>query len=137
MWLLGGVIRSKNVLPRKKKSFISSSSTPEIKKLLLPAFLQCQLLHPVLPTRTQPSDVDPFRPFHFAADPDEDPTCNSDADPDPTFQWIRILLLVKVLRICDNLQTDSPRLNFEPLYLHCERPRSSMAPFETSTAPEF
>jgi hypothetical protein len=28
--------------------------------------------------------------------------------------WIRILLLIKVMKICDHWSTDSPRLHFEP-----------------------
>jgi hypothetical protein len=45
--------------------------------------------------------VDPG--FHFNADPD--------------------LLLIKVMRICDNWSTDSSGLHFEPPRLHCERLR--------------
>jgi hypothetical protein len=30
---------------------------------------------------------------------------------------IRILLLIKVIRICDHLHTDPPQLHFEPLQL--------------------
>ncbi len=43
---------------------------------------------------------------------------------------IRILLLVKVMRICHPWSADHPRL-------HCERLWPSMAPFRASTAPEF
>jgi hypothetical protein len=37
-----------------------------------------------------------------------------------TLLWIRILLLIKVMGICD---IDPPGLHFEPPGLHCERPR--------------
>jgi hypothetical protein len=39
----------------------------------------------------------------------------------PNQMRIRILLLVKVMRICDLWSTDLPGLQFEPPRLHCER----------------
>ncbi len=45
---------------------------------------------------------------------------------------ILILLLVKVMRICDQWFTAPPVLHFEPPCLHCERPLPSMAPFWVS-----
>jgi hypothetical protein len=41
--------------------------------------------------------------------------------------WIRILLLIKVMRICDHWSKDPPRLHFEPPRLRCERPLPSIA----------
>jgi hypothetical protein len=67
------------------------------------------------------------------ADSDAEPPLHFDADQDPdlfTLIWIRILLLIKVMRICDQWHTGPPPLHFEPLRLHCELPRCSMAPFE-------
>jgi hypothetical protein len=63
----------------------------------------------------------------------EDPH-HIDADPDPTFTLMQILILIKVIwsRIPPRLQFESPRL-------HCERPRSFMALYlaPQSTAPDF
>jgi hypothetical protein len=33
---------------------------------------------------------------------------------------IQILLLIKVMRICDHWSTDPPALPFEPLRIHCQ-----------------
>jgi hypothetical protein len=44
-----------------------------------------------------------------------------------TFMRVRILLLIKVLRICDHGSTKPPGLHFEPPRLHCERPGPSTA----------
>jgi hypothetical protein len=50
---------------------------------------------------------------------------------------IRILLLIKVMQICDHWSPDPPGLNFESPRLHCERPRPSAAPFWVANAPWF
>ncbi len=50
---------------------------------------------------------------------------------------IWILLFIKVMRFCDCWSKDPPRLHFERLRLHCERPRPSMAPLWTSTAAAY
>jgi hypothetical protein len=42
-----------------------------------------------------------------------------------TLMRIRIQLLLKVRGICDHQSIDPPGLHFEPLGLHCERPRPS------------
>jgi hypothetical protein len=47
-----------------------------------------------------------------------------------TLVRIRILLLILMRRICDRRSTEPSRLHFEPPSLHCERQRSSVAPFE-------
>ncbi len=60
-------------------------------------------------------------PHHENADPD--PSYHFHADPDPTFKFDaspKILLLIKVMGICDRWYTDPPRLHFEPRRLHCE-----------------
>jgi hypothetical protein len=65
---------------------------------------------------------DPDPSFHFNADPDPDPSfhCVADPDPDPTSHFrIRILLVIKVMRICDHWSTDPPRLHFESPRPHC------------------
>ncbi len=41
---------------------------------------------------------------------------------------IRILIFVRVMRICGHWYTDPSGLHFEPLRLHFEHPRPSMAP---------
>jgi hypothetical protein len=49
------------------------------------------------------------------------------ADPDPAFHFnaVRILLLIKLMRICDHWPTDPPDLQFEPPRIDFE-PRSSI-----------
>jgi hypothetical protein len=67
------------------------------------------------------------------------------ADPDPNSAFhliriqirlsnlmlirIRILLLIKVMRICDHWYTDPQGLHLEPPRLNCERPRPSLLHF--------
>ncbi len=41
-----------------------------------------------------------------------------------------ILLVIKVMRICDHWSAEPPRLDLEPSHLDYERPRPSKAPFE-------
>jgi hypothetical protein len=43
--------------------------------------------------------------------------------------WVRILLLIKLMEICDHWSVDPPRLYFEPPGLHCERLRLSKVLF--------
>ncbi len=43
---------------------------------------------------------------------------------------IRIVVLIKVMQICEYWSTDPPGLHFEPPRLRCERPLPSTAPFE-------
>jgi len=50
---------------------------------------------------------------------------------------IWILLLIKVIRICDHWSTDSQGFHFEPPRLHCKCSRPSTTPFLISKAPEF
>jgi hypothetical protein len=60
---------------------------------------------------------------HVDADPDLDPSfyfdVDLDLDPDLKFNLIqnRILLLIKVMQICNHWSTDPPRLHFEHLQL--------------------
>jgi hypothetical protein len=49
-----------------------------------------------------------------------------------TFMRIRILLVIKVMRICTHWSAEPPRLDLEPSHLDYERPRPSKAPFEPS-----
>ncbi len=52
------------------------------------------------------------------ADPHEsvpDPPCHFDADLNPTFTLIWILLLIKMMQIFDHWHTDPPQLYFEKL----------------------
>ncbi len=52
-----------------------------------------------------------------------------------TLTWIRrILLLIKMMRICDHGYTDLPGLHFEHPTLQCELPQPSMAPYWASKA---
>ncbi len=46
------------------------------------------------------------------------------------FIWIQILLLIKVMRICDHRSRHPQLLHFECTRLHCKRPRHSTAQFE-------
>ncbi len=50
---------------------------------------------------------------------------------------ILILLLIKVMRICDHWFTDSLRLHFEHQGFHYERPLPSISLFWATTAPDF
>ncbi len=73
-------------------------------------------------------NVNPDPSFHFTKDPDPsfrfnvepDPSFhfNADLDPNTTFNLIRtrirILLQIKVIRICENLSADPPRLHIKP-----------------------
>jgi hypothetical protein len=70
------------------------------------------------------------------SDEEPDPSVHHDVDPEAlfTFMLIRILILIKVTRICDHWSTDPPRLHFEHLRLHGERPQPSLTPFCASTA---
>ncbi len=58
---------------------------------------------------------------HFNAGPDPGPAFHRNADSDPAFPFnadpVQILLLTKVIRICDHWSTDPPRIHFE-LSLH-------------------
>ncbi len=65
--------------------------------------------------------------IHLFFNVDSEMAIHINADPDP-----RILLIVKVMQICDHCEkyTGPPGLYFEPPRLHCERQRPSMAPFE-------
>ncbi len=67
------------------------------------------------------ADLDPSFRFNV----DSEMAIHINAHPDP-----RILLLVKVMQICDHWYTDPPGLHFEPPRLHCERQQLSIAPLE-------
>ncbi len=54
-----------------------------------------------------------------------------------TLMRIRILLSMKVIRICDLLSSDRPQLHFEPTHFQCERPRPSTALLWTSRSPDL
>jgi hypothetical protein len=43
--------------------------------------------------------------------------------------FIRILLLIKVMGICEHWSTDPPGLNFDPPGVHCERQQPYTAIF--------
>ncbi len=64
-------------------------------------------------------------PHHFHADPY--PAFYSNAIRIQRFTLIRILLLIKVMEICNKFSIDPQGLHFEPPSLHCERPRLSTA----------
>jgi len=51
-------------------------------------------------------------------------------DPDPLFKSMRIpiLLLIKVMRICDHGPTEPPDLHFEPPRLYFGSPRLHLEP---------
>jgi hypothetical protein len=51
--------------------------------------------------------------------------------------WIRILLFIKVMQICDRWSDDPLGLHFAPTRLHCEGLKRSMAPFGAYKAPDF
>ncbi len=76
---------------------------------------------------------------HINVDPD--PAFHFNGDPDSTFSLscgrIQILILIKVMQICDHLDYRISKALFEPPGLHCVRPRSSRAPFSASKASEF
>ncbi len=50
---------------------------------------------------------------------------------------IRILLLIKVMPICDHWPSIPPELDLSPPRLHCERPWPSMASFLAAEALNF